>query len=107
MSRLRAKDKQKVVSRKAPKLTLKIVHLYPKEMNIYGDTGNLLVLRRRAVWREIAVQVQYVGVGDPVPDDVDIIMGGGGQDAGQGAIQDDLQQKAAALHRLAQKGAVM
>ncbi len=22
-------------------------HLYPREMNIYGDTGNVLVLRKR------------------------------------------------------------
>ena len=30
---------------------LTLVHLYPREMNIYGDTGNVLVLRRRLQWR--------------------------------------------------------
>jgi CobQ-like glutamine amidotransferase family enzyme len=107
MSKQGTTNKKRIVRSKAVQYSLNIVHLYPKEMNIYGDTGNLLVLERRAMWRGIGVQVRYVGVGDPIPDDADIIMGGGGQDAGQGSIQDDLQQKAAALHRLAQKGAVM
>ena len=86
---------------------LTIVHLYPKEMNIYGDTGNRLVLQKRAEWRGIDVQVKLVGVGDPIPGETDIIIGGGGQDAGQGKIQDDLQQKAAQLKDLAASGVVM
>jgi CobQ-like glutamine amidotransferase family enzyme len=73
---------------------LTIVHLYPREMNIYGDTGNRLVLQKRAEWRGVSVQVELVGVGDPIPSEADIIIGGGGQDAGQGKIQDDLQAKA-------------
>ena len=43
---------------------LNIVHLYPKEMNIYGDNGNILVLCQRLLWRNIAVQVIDVGLGD-------------------------------------------
>lgn len=86
---------------------LTIVHLYPKEMNIYGDTGNVLVLQRRAEWRGIKVQVKFIGVNDPIPSETDILVGGGGQDAGQGAIQDDLQAKAVTLHRLAHQGVVM
>jgi CobQ-like glutamine amidotransferase family enzyme len=65
-------------------MKLTIVHLYPKEMNIYGDTGNRLVLEKRAQWRGVDVQVKLVGVGDPIPSEADIIIGGGGQDAGQG-----------------------
>ncbi len=87
------------------KLTL--VHLYPKEMNIYGDTGNRLVLEKRAQWRGIDIQVKLVGVGEHIPDETDIILGGGGQDAGQGLIQDDLQEKSAQLHKLAKDGVVM
>ena len=30
-----------------------IVHLYAKEMNIYGDNGNVLVLKQRLAWRQI------------------------------------------------------
>lgn len=86
---------------------LVIAHLYPKEMNIYGDTGNRLVLQKRAEWRGIQTEIHFVGVGDVLPDGVDIIMGGGGQDTGQGKIQDDLQQKSAQLHALAKDGVVM
>ncbi|PID30632.1 glutamine amidotransferase [Candidatus Saccharibacteria bacterium] len=86
---------------------LTLVHLYPKEMNIYGDTGNRLVLQKRAQWRGMAVELKHVGVGDAIPADADIIIGGGGQDAGQGIIQDDLQEKAAQLTSMAEDGVVM
>jgi len=91
----------------AQKQQLHIVHLYPKEMNIYGDTGNRLILQKRCQWRGIEVNISMVGIGDAVPSDSDIILGGGGQDAGQSAVQDDLQTKAAALHKLAKDGVVM
>ena len=44
------------------------MHLYPREMNIYGDTGNVLVLQRRLEWRGLAARVVPVSVGDPLPD---------------------------------------
>ena len=68
---------------------MKLVHLYPREMNIYGDTGNVLVLRRRLQWRHLPVEVVPVSVGDPLPSDADILLGGGGQDAAQGDIGAD------------------
>ncbi|CAN5409425.1 glutamine amidotransferase [soil metagenome] len=86
---------------------LHIIHLYPKEMNIYGDTGNTLILRRRAEWRGINVRVTLAGIGDAIPEEADIILGGGGQDAGQDKIQADLQDKAPALQAMAGRGVVM
>ena len=86
---------------------LTIVHLYPREMNIYGDTGNRLVLQKRAEWRGIEVAVKLIGVGEVIPSEADIIIGGGGQDAGQGQIQDDLQEKAAQLKEMAENSVVM
>ncbi len=94
-------------AKKNTKPSLVIVHLYPKEMNIYGDTGNTLVLQRRAEWRGIDVDVRLVGANQRIPADADIILGGGGQDAGQGAIQHDLQSKAPQLHKFAHDGVVM
>lgn len=94
-------------AKKQSKPTLVLVHLYPKEMNIYGDTGNILVLERRALWRGISVQTKHVGIGEPIPPEADIILGGGGQDAGQEAIQHDLQSKAPQLHKLSHDGVVM
>jgi CobQ-like glutamine amidotransferase family enzyme len=86
---------------------IKLVHLYPKEMNIYGDTGNRLILEKRLLSRGIEVDVALIGVGDTIPDDSDIIIGGGGQDAGQSVVQHDLATKANDLHKLAGNGTVM
>jgi lipid II isoglutaminyl synthase (glutamine-hydrolysing) len=84
-----------------------LVHLYPKEMNIYGDTGNRIVLQQRLLSRDLEVRLSQVGIGDFVPKDSDIIIGGGGQDAGQSVVQHDLADKANDLHKLAADGVVM
>lgn len=84
-----------------------LAHLYPVEMNIYGDTGNRLVLQKRLSWRGIDVKTSMIGVGDSIPNDVDIIIGGGGQDAGQDVVQADLATKASALCKMADDGVVM
>ncbi|CAN5606959.1 glutamine amidotransferase [soil metagenome] len=89
-------------------MNLHVVHLYPAEMNIYGDTGNRIILQRRAEWRGIDVNVSLVGLGEEIPQgDVDIIIGGGGQDAVQSSVQPDIQAKAQVLHDLAESGTVM
>lgn len=87
--------------------TIHIVHLYPKEMNIYGDNGNILVLQNRLRWRGIGVAVHHVGVGETFPAQTHLIIGGGGQDKGQSIIANDLQSKANQLHKLAQSGVPM
>ena len=84
-----------------------IVHLYAKEMNIYGDNGNILVLTKRLEWRGFSVRIVRVGVGDSFPEDVHLVVGGGGQDAGQQAIADDLQSKQPVLQKLANNGVPM
>jgi lipid II isoglutaminyl synthase (glutamine-hydrolysing) len=87
------------------KLTL--VHLYPREMNIYGDTGNVLVLRRRLQWRGFATDVVPVAVGDDIPTNADVVLGGGGQDAAQGDIGADFLTKGPTLAAMAADGVVM
>lgn len=87
--------------------TINLVHLYPKEMNIYGDTGNRMILQQRILARDIEVKITEVGIGSFVPEDADIIIGGGGQDAGQSVVQYDLAEKANDLHKLAADGVVM
>ncbi len=86
---------------------LTLVHLYPREMNIYGDTGNVVVLRRRLQWRGLPVQVVPVSIGDPLPSDADILLGGGGQDAAQGDIGADFAARGPDLRAMADDGVVM
>jgi len=81
-------------------MTIHIVHLYPEEMNIYGDTGNQIVLAKRLEWRGINYKISGVGVGDMLPKDADLIIGGGGQDAGQMKVEADLIKKSDQLFYL-------
>ena len=69
---------------------LRLLQLYPRDMNIYGDWGNTLVLARRAQWQGYDVELLSYDPGDELPGDVDILVGGGGQDSGQDRIKEDL-----------------
>lgn len=85
-------------------MTLNILHLYPKEMNLYGDHGNILTLKRRAEWRGYNVNIIEHHVGDKIPHDIDIIFGGGGQDSGQSKIEDDLRKNVKQLKQMVDDG---
>ena len=76
-------------------------------MNIYGDTGNVVVLAKRLQWRGLAARVVAVNVGDPLPAEADIVLGGGGQDAAQGELADDFLGRGAQLRAMADDGVVM
>ena len=76
------------------KYRLRLAHLYPDQMNIYGDRGNILTLTQRCAWRGIAVDPVPVGVGADVDwPSIDIAFFGGGQDSGQALIADDFVQR--------------
>ena len=83
------------------KQKLRILHLYPREMNIYGDWGNVLTIIRRAQWHGYETELVQHHPGQPFPRDVDIIIGGGGQDSGQTVVKDDLLKIADDLRALA------
>jgi CobQ-like glutamine amidotransferase family enzyme len=72
------------------KPVLHILQLYPRDMNIYGDWGNVLTVMRRAQWHGYTPVLTEYNPGDAFPQEIDIIIGGGGQDAGQDKIQADL-----------------
>jgi CobQ-like glutamine amidotransferase family enzyme len=87
--------------------SITILQLYPRDMNIYGDWGNVLVLKRRLEWHGYSVVLLEYNPGDSFPETVDIIMGGGGQDSGQDSIQHDLLAIGDQLNRLANDGVPM
>lgn len=73
-------------------MDLRICHLYGDLMAIYGDRGNVLTLRRRCEWRGIDATVEIVSAGDRLdPERYDLYFFGGGQDAQQDIVADDLQ----------------
>lgn len=88
-------------------MTLVLAHLYPAEMNIYGDTGNVLALRRRLEWRGYDVRVDRVGVGQSYDlEGADIVIAGGGEDRSQVMVADDLQRRASVVHDAVADGVV-
>ena len=84
-----------------------IVSLYPKDMNIYGDSGNVLTIQRRLALYGYEPRVHAYNQGCDWPEHVDMILGGGGQDTGQKKIIDDFFQRADLLRSLAADGVPM
>ena len=70
---------------------LKICHLYPDILNLYGDRGNIICMQKRMQWRGIQTEIAEISVGDQLNyDDYDIFFIGGGQDFEQGVLLEDL-----------------
>lgn len=87
---------------------LAVVHLYPAEMNTYGDSGNVVVLLDRLRRRGFEYELLHVGVGDRCDmRDADIVFVGGGQDAAQQLVAGDLQTRKDCLIQAARDGVVM
>lgn len=72
---------------------VKIAHLYPNELNLYGDAGNVSCLFNRLIWRGYKVEIAGIGIGDKITD-FDIMFIGGGQDREMNIISRDLKRKA-------------
>ena len=72
-------------------MELKICHLYPDVLNLYGDRGNILCMEQRLRWRGICVETTDVGIGDKLrASDYDLFFIGGGQDFEQKVLLADL-----------------
>jgi lipid II isoglutaminyl synthase (glutamine-hydrolysing) len=94
-------------AREADAPVIDLLQLYPRDMNIYGDWGNVLVLRKRLQLRGFQVRLHEYNPGDAFPGQVDLIVGGGGQDSGQNKIQADLLALGGRLKELAEDGVPM
>lgn len=88
--------------------TVVITHLYPSDMSIYGDIGNVITMRKRLEWRGYDVRVEAVEVGTKYDfKQTDIVFGGGGQDSGQLVVGEDLLKRGELLAQLAAEGVPM
>jgi lipid II isoglutaminyl synthase (glutamine-hydrolysing) len=90
-------------------MELRLLALYPDQMNIYADRGNIVFLRRRCEWRGIGFSYAAAGPGDRVdPAAHDLLYIGGGQDRDQRAVAADMvETKRAALGEAVSDGAVL
>jgi CobQ-like glutamine amidotransferase family enzyme len=72
-------------------MELRLLALYPEQMNIYADRGNILFLRRRCEWRGIGFSYAAAGPGEGFdPGAHDLLYLGGGQDRDQRAVAADM-----------------
>ena len=73
-------------------MELTICHLYPDLLNVYGDVGNILILKDRAERRGIKVNIINTSINDNFDgDNMDIVFFGGGQDYEQSIVSEDLK----------------
>ncbi|NJP39965.1 glutamine amidotransferase [Oscillospiraceae bacterium HV4-5-C5C] len=87
---------------------LKLCHLYPDLLNLYGDIGNIIALTQRARVLGVSLERYAVSMGTVLdPEAYDIFFIGGGQDAQQTAIQGDLLKNKQGLCKAAQQGKVI
>lgn len=90
-------------------MDLNICHLYPDLLNVYGDVGNILILKNRAESRNITVNVYNVSLNEKFDKDLyDIVLFGGGQDYEQSIVSEDLKiNKKEALTSYIEEGKVL
>jgi CobQ-like glutamine amidotransferase family enzyme len=90
-------------------MELRLLALYPEQMNIYADRGNILLLQRRCEWRGIGFRYAASGPGEGFdPTDHDLIYIGGGQDRDQVLVAEDmLRTKRDAIAAAVEDGAAL
>jgi CobQ-like glutamine amidotransferase family enzyme len=90
-------------------MELRLLALYPDQMNIYADRGNIVFLRRRCEWRGIELSYASSGPGEGFdPSAHDLIYVGGGQDRDQVQVAADMvETKRDAVAEAVQGGAVV
>ncbi len=87
---------------------LQILHLYPELLNLYGDSGNILVLRKRLEWRHLGCTVHEVHMGERASlTGIDLVFIGGGSDREQRIVCDELQRQRSELAAFVEDGGVL
>jgi CobQ-like glutamine amidotransferase family enzyme len=86
---------------------IRLCHLYPDQLNIYADRGNIAVFRSRAERRGYELEVIGVGLGEALAADSDLIYLGGGQDREQALIAPDLARRTEEISAALENGAAL
>lgn len=87
---------------------LRIVHLFPDLLNLYGDGGNLKVLMQRCAWRGIPAQLEQIHYGDEFDiSEADIVFMGGGPDREQHLASQEILKNKEQLATYVEDGGVL
>jgi CobQ-like glutamine amidotransferase family enzyme len=88
-------------------MSITLVSVYPTLLGTYGDGGNVLALRHRALLHGIDMEVVDVESGEPVPESGDLYVLGGGEDSAQTAAANALRADGGLLRAAASGAAVL
>lgn len=82
-----------------------IAHMYPDLMNLYGDRGNLICLKRRIEWYGHDCNIKTIHLGQKIDySSMDMMFMGGGSDREQVLVYRDLLARAEKLKQLIDAG---
>lgn len=89
--------------------TIHVCHLYPDILNLYGDRGNVIAIKKRCEWSEIQTEVSSVSIGDKFDaEKYEMVFIGGGQDNEQELLLPDLlNEKASEIKNYIESGKVL
>ena len=86
-------------------MKIKIGHLYPDLLNLYGDRGNIQCMKKRCEWRGIEAEVQAFHITDEIHfSDLDIVLLGGGSDREQMLVCEKLKTIQASMKAYVEDG---
>ena len=90
-------------------MKFRLLSLYPDQMNIYADRGNIIFLQKRCEWRGIEFELTGCGIGEQFePAGYEMLYMGGGQDRDQRAVAGDLvETKREATRECLELGTIM
>ena len=89
-------------------MKLKIAHLYPDLLNLYGDIGNVTTIKKRCEWRNLDVQVDSIYGNEKIHfTDYDLVVLGGGSDREQLLVRDKLLTMKKELNSYVNDGGVL
>ena len=85
---------------------LKLLYLYPDMLELYGDYGNIQVLKYRMEKRDINLIIDKYSIGDDMPNfcSYDIVFAGGGADNEQSILSKDLVKYKESIRKAVEEG---
>ncbi len=89
-------------------MKLKIAHLYPDLLNLYGDIGNITTVTKRCEWRGIEIETDSIYGNEKIHfTDYDLVFLGGGSDREQLLVRDKLMSMKQELTSYVNDGGVL
>lgn len=89
-------------------MKLKIAHLYPDLLNLYGDIGNITTIKKRCEWRGLETQVDSIYGNEKINfTGYDLVFLGGGSDREQLLVRDKLMSMKKELSSYVEAGGVL